>query len=151
MNPRRLVLVRGDDESKKALEDSLRAMSSMTKDVYCPRANENVVVGEETKTFSIRLGDRVMTSMRLARVEDYHVAYISGVVSRDPESGFLVVEKASLTAHAAADGEAKALEAADGDRAQGEGPTAEDKALAESEEDRKVLPSLGPSLFVGEL
>jgi len=40
----------------------------MTQDIYTPTLGEKVVVGEETKNFSIRLGDSIMASLRLSRV-----------------------------------------------------------------------------------
>lgn len=40
----------------------------MTEDIFTPALGEKVKVGEETKNFSIRLGDSIMAALRLSRV-----------------------------------------------------------------------------------
>lgn len=44
----------------------------MTEDIYTPALGEKIKVGEETKNFSIRLGDSIMAVLRLSRVRCSH-------------------------------------------------------------------------------
>ena len=40
----------------------------MTKEIYTPEDGECLVVGEEVKSFSIRLGDSIIGGLKLSRV-----------------------------------------------------------------------------------
>lgn len=40
----------------------------MTKEIFTPALGETIKVGEETKNFSLRLGDSIMATLRLSRV-----------------------------------------------------------------------------------
>ncbi|GAA5910513.1 hypothetical protein JCM5296_003683 [Sporobolomyces johnsonii] len=169
INPRKLVIVDGSEDAVQDLASSCKAVTSMTHDIYTPTVGEKIVVGEETKNFSIRLGDSIMASLRLSRVEDYDVAYVSGVVHIDPESDLPVLERASFsdatsaapTLPVPAETEPAAAPAA---TTEGEPETAADAAPSAdstqavvvsasppSSDPTVVLPALRPSLFIGDL
>ncbi|BGP18072.1 hypothetical protein JCM10213_008391 [Rhodosporidiobolus nylandii] len=144
INPRKLVIVDGAPASISDLATSCKSVTSMTEDVYTPALGETVKVGEETRNFSLRLGDSIMKGLRLSRVEDYDVAFVSGVLHLDPESDLPVLERVSITDAATLATPADAIvEEASADTA----PPAAD----ESSSDPSVLPALKPSLFIGDL
>ncbi|GAA5907187.1 hypothetical protein JCM6882_008386 [Rhodosporidiobolus microsporus] len=159
INPRKLVIVDGPSSAITDLATACKAVTSMTEDIYMPSLGETVKVGEETQNFSLRLGDSIMASLRLSRVEDYDVAYVSGVIRIDPESDLPVLERATFSDAAALpapplDGET-AAEGTEGDAApappaDGDEPSAA-PAAAEDETPSNVLPALKPSLFIGDL
>lgn len=62
------VVVGGSEEAVNDLANSCKAISSMTQEIYTPLMGELITVGEETKNFSVRLGDSIMASLRLSRV-----------------------------------------------------------------------------------
>lgn len=62
------VIVNGTPEAVADLSNACKAIGSMTEDIYTPAVGELITVGEETKNFSVRLGDSIMASLRMARV-----------------------------------------------------------------------------------
>lgn len=57
---------------RDAIEDlanACKAVTSMTKEIFTPALGETIKVGEETKNFSLRLGDSIMATLRLSRVK----------------------------------------------------------------------------------
>ncbi|GAA6016191.1 hypothetical protein JCM11491_003764 [Sporobolomyces phaffii] len=163
INPRKLVIVDGTEESIQDLASSCRAITSMTQDIYTPRNGERVVIGEETKNFSIRLGDSIMASLKLSRVEDYDVAYVSGVVQLDAESDLPVLERASFVnpnsqlslPSAAPESSAEEAVAYTATTAEVVEDPSTTEIVPESGESADssivVLPALKPSLFIGDL
>ncbi|KAK4049853.1 hypothetical protein OIV83_003909 [Microbotryomycetes sp. JL201] len=97
INPRKLVIVGGSQTDIDDLATACKDVPSMTQDIYSPIVDECLRLGEEAQNFSIRLGDSIMASLRLSRVEDYDVAYVSGVVRFDDESSMPVLERTALT------------------------------------------------------
>jgi cleavage and polyadenylation specificity factor subunit 2 len=112
------VIVSGSPAAVADLASACRAVATMTQDVYTPDVGQCITVGEETKNFSVRLGDSIMASLKMSRVrassfvlalmavdpdavtlqvEDYDVAYVSGVIHFDAESDIPVLERTSLT------------------------------------------------------
>ncbi|GAA5956213.1 hypothetical protein JCM21900_006839 [Sporobolomyces salmonicolor] len=170
INPRKLVVVDGSEDAVQDLASSCKAVTSMTHDIYTPAVGEKIVVGEETKNFSIRLGDSIMASLRLSRVEDYDVAYVSGVVRIDPESDLPVLERASFSDATTAvpalpvpagaeptEAPATTIEG-EPETAAGAAPSADstEQAVVVSgspppSDATVVLPALRPSLFIGDL
>ncbi|GAA5993784.1 hypothetical protein JCM11641_006987 [Rhodosporidiobolus odoratus] len=152
INPRKLVIVDGPQSAIKDLADACKAVTSMTEDLYTPSLGETVKVGEETKNFTLRLGDSVMKGLRLSRVEDYDVAFVSGVLQIDPESDLPVLERATITDASSLATTTEAEESAT--ETTSTPPPADAEASADSTEehtDPSVLPPLKPSLFIGDL
>ncbi|GAA6017157.1 hypothetical protein JCM10207_002555 [Rhodosporidiobolus poonsookiae] len=150
INPRKLVIVSGTPAAIADLASACKAVTSMTEEVFTPGEGEMVKVGEETKNFSIRLGDSIMQELRLSRVEDYDVAYVSGVIRIDAESDLPILERATIE-------DAGALPAPVGEvDDSAPAPDAEDVDQSTAAEtatpaDPSVLPALKPSLFIGDL
>lgn len=55
----------------------------MTKEIFTPTLGETIKVGEETKNFSLRLGDSIMATLRLSRVRLHSPLTLCGYFSRD--------------------------------------------------------------------
>ncbi|GAA6003530.1 uncharacterized protein JCM10292_000399 [Rhodotorula paludigena] len=158
INPRKLVIVDGPEDAISDLASACKSVTSMTQDVYTPALGEKIKVGEETKNFSLRLGDSIMATLRLSRVDDYEVAYVSGVVRIDPESDLPVLERATFGETSAAPAEEAAPEAGEAvpkveDASAADGAADEQKSPVQEAEpvDPSVLPPLKPSLFIGDL
>ncbi|BGO93358.1 hypothetical protein NBRC10512_005524 [Rhodotorula toruloides] len=159
INARKLVIVDGSSEAIQDLAGACKAVTSMTEDIYTPSLGETIKVGEETKNFSIRLGDSIMATLRLSRVEDYDVAYVSGIVHIDPESDLPVLERPTFADAASAPSALPAPDGTDITIANGGGEAAAaeveqadaEKATSEEPADPSILPALKPSLFIGDL
>ncbi|KAL8287338.1 hypothetical protein RQP46_003790 [Phenoliferia psychrophenolica] len=147
INPRKLVIVDGSPTAVEDLATACRAVSTMTDDIYTPDVGECITVGEETKNFSVRLGDTIMASLKLSRVEDYDVAFISGVIHFDAESDIPVLERASLTSSVLAPPSLPAILPSPTDVP----PPPSDALEVISSSTSTVLPPLRPSLFIGDL
>ncbi|SCV73662.1 BQ2448_6092 [Microbotryum intermedium] len=161
MNPRKLVIVNGSQASINDLAAHCQAVNAYSEEIFTPSLNESIVVGQETKNFSIRLGDSIMASLRLSRVESYDVAYVSGVVRFDPESDLPVLEKVGVLEGGSLMIEASA-ETKDAEIKVEEGVEVVEKKVDEDEKMEadstststtliKTLPPLRPSLFIGDL
>ncbi|GAA5864968.1 hypothetical protein JCM8547_004253 [Rhodosporidiobolus lusitaniae] len=155
INPRKLVIVDGPPSAISDLAQACKSVTSMTEDIYMPSLGETVKVGEETKNFSLRLGDSIMASLRLSRVEDYDVAYVSGVLHIDPESDLPVLEKASLTditaAPSSSSSDGPPVDAPPPDLASAVLPSSAPPVDASGLLPDGSLPPLKPSLFIGDL
>ncbi|GAA5937690.1 cleavage polyadenylation factor subunit CFT2 [Sporobolomyces koalae] len=174
INPRKLVIVDGSQAAIEDLASACRSVTSMTQDIYTPALGEKVTIGEETKNFSIRLGDSIMASLRLSRVEDYDVAYVSGVVHIDPESDLPVLERGSFVkTHDNSSTSQLALGAPEPEPTSSENPSTtietdpvtaataanedvpvqatEEETINGEDRDELLLPALRPSLFIGDL
>ncbi|SGY25443.1 BQ5605_C018g08616 [Microbotryum silenes-dioicae] len=169
MNPRKLVIVNGSQASINDLAAHCQAVNAYSEEIFTPSLNESIVVGHETKNFSIRLGDSIMASLRLSRVESYDVAYVSGVVRFDPESDLPVLEKVGVLEGAGQlriEGNAEAeAEVTEEEIKVEQGVGDEEKEKEKGEQDDKMdadsitpstsliktLPPLRPSLFIGDL
>lgn len=157
------------------LKTSCQAISSMTKDIFTPAVGECLVIGEETKSFSVRLGDTIMASLKMSRVslmfsfrdllfedlfltrrrifvqvEDYDVAYVSGVIHFDPESDLPILERTPLSSMTSLALLAPAITESDTIPVK-EGDEADTVMATESSSLEHVLPPLTPALFIGDL
>lgn len=62
------VLIGGDKEATADLESTCRANATMTRDIYAPALEETVQVGDDAKSFSIRLEESLLGTIKLRRV-----------------------------------------------------------------------------------
>lgn len=161
-----------------------------TEEVEFQDPEELISLGEETKNFSIRLGDSIMRTLKLSRVrplpppspfpllppwscefevsetdelqvDDYDVAFISGVVHFDPETELPVLERDSIVSQPLLIAPllrrmhkpSTTSSDADGKIDKDEDTTMEPPVLASSDEGEgeNVFPPLPSSLFIGDL
>lgn len=47
------------------------AVPSFTHEIFSPQIGEGSVIAHDTKSFSVRLGDGLMSSLRLSKVSDH--------------------------------------------------------------------------------
>ncbi|GAA5860663.1 hypothetical protein JCM3774_006244 [Rhodotorula dairenensis] len=163
INPRKLVIVDGTRDAIEDLANACKAVTSMTQDIFVPTLGETIKVGEETKNFSLRLGDSIMATLRLSRVDDYDVAYVSGIIHIDPESEMPVLERQSIADTTTAPTLASEVQVTTEATTTTTATTIEGEAAASSAEDPQApvgtasedgivtFPALKPALFIGDL
>lgn len=95
INPKALVLINGSTTSNADFAGSLTGLPSFTKQIFSPKVGEQGTVGHDTKSFSVRLGDSIMSSLRFSEVEGFDVAYISGNLQISNESSIPTLEKSA--------------------------------------------------------
>ncbi|KAJ3199241.1 hypothetical protein HDU67_002963, partial [Dinochytrium kinnereticum] len=78
--PRKLVLVHGSKESMKSMESFVLENNTLTNDVFCTEKDEWLNVSVATNVFQIKLTDSLVTSLNMAKMADYEIAYISGFI-----------------------------------------------------------------------
>jgi len=93
INPKTAVLINGSTTSHNDFANSVAGLPSFTKQVFSPKVGETGTFGHDTKSFSVRLGDSIMSSLRFSEVEGFDVAYISGNLEVSNESSIPTLEK----------------------------------------------------------
>ncbi|KAI8820645.1 beta-lactamase-like protein [Fimicolochytrium jonesii] len=83
--PRKLILVRGSEESTQNLESYCLEAENLTNDVYSPHVGECINVSAATNIYQVRLTDSLVSSLKMTELADYQLAYVSGLV-RFPET-----------------------------------------------------------------
>ncbi|KAG0150883.1 hypothetical protein CROQUDRAFT_720114 [Cronartium quercuum f. sp. fusiforme G11] len=84
INPKSLVLIHGTPASHQAFTAT---MPSLALDrIFAPKVGESSVVGHEAKSFSVRLGDGLMSSLRLSKIEGFEVGFLTGTLQLADES-----------------------------------------------------------------
>ncbi|PLW56559.1 hypothetical protein PCANC_01444 [Puccinia coronata f. sp. avenae] len=95
INPKTVVLINGSTTSNDDFASSVAGLPSFTKQVFSPRVGDQGTVGHDTKSFSVRLGDSIMSSLRFSEVEGFDVAYISGNLEVSNESSIPTLERSA--------------------------------------------------------
>ncbi|CAH7669574.1 beta-lactamase-like protein [Phakopsora pachyrhizi] len=93
INPKTIVLVNGSLESNEDFARSVAAISSFTKQIFSPGVGERATVGHDTKSFSVWLGNSIMSSLRFSQVDGFEVAYVSGKLQLSEESSIPTLER----------------------------------------------------------
>lgn len=62
------ALIGADAESLEDLKAACTANASMTRDIYTPMVDEEVAIGDDVKSFSIRLDDSLIETVKMQRV-----------------------------------------------------------------------------------
>ncbi|KAJ3046928.1 hypothetical protein HK102_013056, partial [Quaeritorhiza haematococci] len=74
------ILVHGSEEATEALRTFCIENESLTKEVYAPRIGERINVSAAGNIYQVKLTDSLVTSLRLAQVDDHELAYVSGII-----------------------------------------------------------------------
>ncbi|KAH9467022.1 hypothetical protein Pst134EA_000848 [Puccinia striiformis f. sp. tritici] len=93
INPKTVVLINGTTTSHADFAESVAGLPAFTKQVFSPKVGEQGTFGHDTKSFSVRLGDSIMSSLRFSEVEGFDVAYISGNLEISNESSIPTLER----------------------------------------------------------
>ncbi|TFK55437.1 hypothetical protein OE88DRAFT_1651747 [Heliocybe sulcata] len=98
VNPRKMIIVHGREESTNELIDACANIRAMTKDIYAPVTFETVRIGQQTQSFSISLSEELLASTKLSRFEDNEVGYVTGRITIHAGSTIPTLEQASSNA-----------------------------------------------------
>ncbi|RKO87450.1 beta-lactamase-like protein [Blyttiomyces helicus] len=83
VNPRKLILIHGSEESTQDLANYCLQSENFTSEVFCPAVGECINVSAATNIYQVKLTDSLVSSLSMAHIDDYELAYVSGVI-RDP-------------------------------------------------------------------
>lgn len=86
IQPRKLILVRGNDETTDAMKQYCVSAVNFTKDVLAPLVNETVNVSMAKNIYQLRLTDTLVSSLKMSKVNDYELAFVDGII-RLPQDG----------------------------------------------------------------
>ncbi|KAK0528605.1 hypothetical protein OC842_004492 [Tilletia horrida] len=90
--PRRLVLVNGDEPTRRDMLDSMRAVKGFTKEITAPTKGVTVRIGEHTHSFTVNLGDGILQALKMSRFEDYEMAHVTARVALSADSALPTLE-----------------------------------------------------------
>lgn len=82
MAPKRIAFVHGNIQSASALSKSLTAAG---RSIYLTKQDQTIEMKSDTKTYSIKMDDSLLHSLKMKKVDDYEIARFCGVM-RYPES-----------------------------------------------------------------
>ena len=71
IEPKRLVLVNGNEEATQDLASALQSATIAPKDILTPEVGQVTKISDVTKSFSVRLDDSLMTALALRKVRTH--------------------------------------------------------------------------------
>ncbi|TPX34148.1 hypothetical protein SmJEL517_g03138 [Synchytrium microbalum] len=83
LQARKLILIHGTEEATASLQQSFIENSQVTDDVYAPIVGEAINVSSSTNIYRVRLTDTLVSSLQIKPLDEYSLAYVTGVV-RNP-------------------------------------------------------------------
>ncbi|TDL29537.1 cleavage and polyadenylation specificity factor subunit [Rickenella mellea] len=101
VNPRKMIIVHASSEAARVVTDACNTIRAMTKDIYSPSVGDATQIGQHTNSFSISLGDALLSSTKMSRFEDNEVGYVVGCVTSHESSTIPVLEPISASSPAA--------------------------------------------------
>ncbi|WWD04790.1 hypothetical protein V865_002861 [Kwoniella europaea PYCC6329] len=98
LQPRKLILVRSEQEITSSLVRYLNSVSGVTRDIFVPVTEEQVKIGEHVQSYSITLSDTISAGLtkKWSKFEGYEVAMIDGKIAFAPGSTVPVLESSEL-------------------------------------------------------
>ncbi|EGG03329.1 uncharacterized protein MELLADRAFT_90299 [Melampsora larici-populina 98AG31] len=93
INPKTVVLINGTSETHQEFISNVSAIPSFTTQIFSPKIGECSVIGHDTKSFSVRLSDDLMSSIKLSKVEGFEVGYLTGILQVLDESSIPTLER----------------------------------------------------------
>ncbi|GBC00830.1 hypothetical protein RclHR1_03990007 [Rhizophagus clarus] len=100
VQPRKLIVVHASPE---ATRDFVSSCLSMTRDIYTPDVGELLNVSEAINFYQVKLTDSLVSSLRLSKLEDYDISFISGKIHLPPDSSFPILDVMPIEEYAASD------------------------------------------------
>ena len=147
MLPRRLIMVNGDEMTRKDMMAALAANKSMSREVYAPSMGVTVQIGEQTTSYTVNLGEGLLSALHMSRFEDYEVGHVKGAIRFGVESTVPTLE---ATVAAAADADADSEVEVDAKAGSAEKETRVGQQRGHGHGHGQVQ-RVGPTLFVGDL
>ncbi|KAK8858512.1 hypothetical protein IAR55_002739 [Kwoniella newhampshirensis] len=98
LQPRKLIVVRSQEDSTQALIKFLDSTAGVTKDVSHPSVNEEIKIGEHVQSYSLTLGDSISTGLakKWSKFEGYEVVMVDGTIALSAGSTIPTLESSSL-------------------------------------------------------
>ncbi|KAJ3343248.1 hypothetical protein HDU93_009232 [Gonapodya sp. JEL0774] len=87
LRAKKIILVRGPPTATEALSAFCLSSPSLTNEVVAPRVGETVNVSTARNMYQIKLTDQLVSSLRMARLGDYQLAFVDGVIRFPAEGG----------------------------------------------------------------
>ncbi|KAJ3012211.1 cleavage and polyadenylation specificity factor subunit 2 [Thoreauomyces humboldtii] len=91
------ILIRGSDEATQDLARYCLSSETLTNDVYTPEIGECINVSAATNIFQVKLTDSLVSSLKIAQLGDYELAYVSGVIRFPEDETLETATPATLT------------------------------------------------------
>ena len=98
LQPRRLILVNGDPATQAALDTKFRG--TLGDALYMPPVGSCVALGGLAHSYTVRLGDALMSHLRWRPMQDYQIVHLHVAPNEDDTPTLVPVQDAS-TLHAA--------------------------------------------------
>ena len=98
LQPRRLILVNGDPATHAALDTKFRG--TLGDALYMPPVGSCVALGGLAHSYTVRLGDALMSHLRWRPMQDYQIVHLHVAPNEDDTPTLVPVQDAS-TLHAA--------------------------------------------------
>ncbi|KAJ3304049.1 cleavage and polyadenylation specificity factor subunit 2 [Kappamyces sp. JEL0829] len=94
LSPRKLMIVHGSERSTKQMLDYCRASEHITDELFAPALFEKVTVSTATNLYQVVLTDSLVSSLKLSQLNEYNLAYISGIIKTQetPQGQQLILE-----------------------------------------------------------
>ncbi|RGB38277.1 beta-lactamase-like protein [Rhizophagus diaphanus] len=103
VQPRKLIVVHASPEATRDFASSCLALQSMTRDIYTPDVGELLNVSEAINFYQVKLTDSLVSSLRLSKLEDYDISFVSGKIHLPPDSSFPILDVMPIEEYAASD------------------------------------------------
>ncbi|KXS20522.1 hypothetical protein M427DRAFT_66501 [Gonapodya prolifera JEL478] len=84
---KKIILVHGLQAATDYMQSFCLSNPSLTNEVVAPRVGETVNVSTARNMYQIKLTDQLVSSLRMARLGDYQLAFVDGVIRFPPEGG----------------------------------------------------------------
>ncbi|KAI9013228.1 beta-lactamase-like protein [Gaertneriomyces semiglobifer] len=86
VQPRKLIFIHGSEDSTNHLLDHCLNTEALTSEVFAPQIGETVNVSAATNIYQLKLTDSLVSSLRMAAINDYTLSYIHGLIHVPPAS-----------------------------------------------------------------
>lgn len=86
VNPKKIVIVHGDEENTKNIYEFIKGDSGLTDEVHAPRINESINVSSSTNMYRLKLTDALLSSVKFKKLNDYEVGYVNGQITFSTQS-----------------------------------------------------------------
>lgn len=91
-------MVRSTKAASQALIQGLSSIPTVTTDIFTPKLDEQVILGERVASYSVMLGDSILSGLtaKMSKFEGYDVAMVDGRIVFSAGSTVPLLELASV-------------------------------------------------------
>ncbi|KAJ3333899.1 cleavage and polyadenylation specificity factor subunit 2, partial [Blyttiomyces sp. JEL0837] len=94
--PRKMILVHGTEDATDQLRTFFLDKPDFTDEIFCPYVNDMLNVSAATNIYQIKLTDSLVSSLTVAKINDYELSYVSGVIRVQQPRSISMVSQARL-------------------------------------------------------